>query len=90
MSESHSHSHRRNAPGVSFSWSRAIGLSALKGRISRKTGIPLTRSGREKKIGRLVVHSLGAIIGLAVIGAGFLATTHPELVQRVIAAFQAT
>ena len=29
-------------PGVSFSWRRATGLSAAKGRLSRKIGIPLT------------------------------------------------
>ena len=40
--------------GFSFSWKRALGISGLKGRISRKIGIPLTRSGRERKIGRMV------------------------------------
>jgi len=38
--------------GFSFSWKRAIGLSAAKGKISRATGIPLSRSGRQRKIGR--------------------------------------
>lgn len=42
-------------PGLSFSLSRALGISAAKGRISRKIGIPLTKSGREKKIGRAVL-----------------------------------
>lgn len=41
-------------PGTSFSWKRAIGLSAFKGRISRRIGIPLTQSGRERKAGRLL------------------------------------
>ena len=36
----------------SWSWKRAIGLSALKGKISRKIGIPLTRLGRQQKAGR--------------------------------------
>ena len=40
--------------GFSFSWKRASGLSAAKGRISRAIGIPLTRSGRERKLGRLL------------------------------------
>ncbi len=44
--------------GLSFSWRRAIGLSALKGHISRAIGIPLTRSGRERKIGRVVTRVL--------------------------------
>jgi hypothetical protein len=38
--------------GVSFSWKRAMGISGAKHRISRKIGIPLTRSGRQRKIGR--------------------------------------
>lgn len=52
--------------GFSFSWKRALGISAAKGRISRKIGIPLTRSGRQRKVGRaagcLVI--FGAIIGM--------------------------
>lgn len=35
-----------------FSWKRLTGVSAAKSRISRRTGIPLTRSGRQRKIGR--------------------------------------
>jgi len=38
--------------GVSFSWKRAVGISGMKSRISRQIGIPLTRSGRQRKIGR--------------------------------------
>lgn len=34
-----------------FSWRRLIGLSALKAKISRKIGVPLTRSGRQRKMG---------------------------------------
>ena len=37
-----------------FSWKRALGISAAKARISRRIGIPLSRSGREQKIGRIV------------------------------------
>lgn len=35
-----------------FSWSRFLGISAAKGRVSRKIGIPLTRSGRQRKLGK--------------------------------------
>jgi hypothetical protein len=52
--------------GFSFSWRRAIGASAAKARLSRSIGIPLTRSGRERKLGRLVSSSLGAV-GVAAI-----------------------
>ena len=36
-----------------FSWRRLLGISATKSRISRTIGIPLTRSGRQRKIGRM-------------------------------------
>ena len=48
-------------PGLSFSWRRAIGVSALKGKISRQIGVPLTRSGRERKAGRIVLGLLGRL-----------------------------
>jgi hypothetical protein len=47
--------------GFSFSWKRALGISAAKGRISRKIGIPLTRSGRQRKLGR----AMGCCVMLA-------------------------
>ncbi|MDZ7620504.1 MAG: hypothetical protein U1E05_26170 [Patescibacteria group bacterium] len=49
--------------GFSFSWKRAIGISAAKGRISRKIGVPLTRSGRQRKAGRM----LGCCIPFAIL-----------------------
>ena len=39
--------------GFSFSAKRALGISAFKGKVARATGIPTTRAGRERKIGRL-------------------------------------
>jgi len=38
----------------SFSWKRAVGISGFKNEISRKTGIPLTKSGRQRKVGRMM------------------------------------
>lgn len=38
-------------PGLSYSWKRASGISGAKQRISRKTGVPMTRGGFERKIG---------------------------------------
>ena len=40
--------------GISVSLKRALGVSAAKGRLSRRLGIPLTRSGRERKVGRML------------------------------------
>ncbi|WP_165485127.1 hypothetical protein [Legionella rowbothamii] len=38
-----------------FSWKRFIGISAFKAKISRKIGIPLTKSGRQRKLGAFVM-----------------------------------
>lgn len=38
--------------GLSFLWKRALGITALKRKISKVLGIPLTRSGRRAKLGR--------------------------------------
>lgn len=41
-----------------FSWKRFLGISAAKSRLSRSIGIPFTKSGRERKIGALVLNVL--------------------------------
>lgn len=45
-------------PGLSFSWKRALGVTAAKQRFARKTGIPTTKAGLERKIGRAVLNML--------------------------------
>ena len=40
---------KKDIPGLSFSWKRAIGLSSAKAKLSRKLGVPLTRAGRRRK-----------------------------------------
>mgnify|MGYP007123477431 CR=1 FL=1 len=35
-----------------FSWKRAVGITRVKSRISRATGIPLTKGGRQRKLGK--------------------------------------
>lgn len=45
-------------PGLSFSLKRAVGVTAAKQKISRKTGVPLTKGGLERKVGRMVINSL--------------------------------
>lgn len=45
---------RKMIPGLSFSWKRAIGLSSAKAKISKRTGIPLTKSGRQRKVARML------------------------------------
>ena len=47
-------------PGLSFSWKRAVGITAAKQKFARATGIPTSRQGLERKVGSLV---LGLIFG---------------------------
>jgi hypothetical protein len=48
-----------------FSWKRLLGISAMKSRISRSIGVPLTRSGRQRKLGR----AMGCLIPVLIIAA---------------------
>lgn len=45
-------------PGLSFSWKRALGITKTKQKIARKTGVPLTRSGMERKIGSIIIDAI--------------------------------
>jgi hypothetical protein len=39
-------------PGLSFSWKRALGISRVKQKFAWQTGIPTTKSGMQRKLGR--------------------------------------
>ncbi|MCD8289879.1 MAG: hypothetical protein LUC91_00065 [Prevotella sp.] len=45
-------------PGLSFSWKRALGISRARTNFARKTGIPTTRAGMERKIGNTILKAL--------------------------------
>ena len=45
-------------PGLSFSWKRALRITQAKQQISRKTGIPTTKAGMERKIGNMLLKAL--------------------------------
>lgn len=69
---------RKGIPGLSFSLKRALGVSAAKGKLARQLGIPLTRQGRQRKVGNamgccapfvaMVLIAAGAAAGLFSIG----------------------
>ena len=40
-------------PGLSFSWKRALGVTSAKRKIAKATGIPTTKAGRQRKLGKL-------------------------------------
>lgn len=42
-------------PGLSFSWKRALGVTASKQRFAKQTGLPTTKTGLERKIGNFIL-----------------------------------
>lgn len=47
-----------------FSWKRFVGISAFEARISKKIGIPLTRSGRQRKLGAFIEKLILKLFGI--------------------------
>ena len=45
-------------PGLTFSWKRAVGISQVKREIAKKTGIPTTKAGLERKIGHAIIKTI--------------------------------
>lgn len=45
-------------PGLSFSWKRAIGLTQAKQQFARKTGIPTSKAGLERKVGSFIIKTI--------------------------------
>jgi hypothetical protein len=41
--------------GFSFSWKRALGITAAKSKFARETGIPTSKSGVERKLGTMLL-----------------------------------
>lgn len=45
-------------PGLSFSLKRALGISAIKQKISKTTGVPMTKQGLERKMGGAAIKAI--------------------------------
>lgn len=45
-------------PGLSFSWKRALGITQAKQKISKQTGIPMSKAGIERKIGNTIIKAI--------------------------------
>lgn len=41
--------------GLSFSLKRALGITAAKQKFARQTGIPITKQGLERKVGKILL-----------------------------------
>jgi hypothetical protein len=44
--------------GFSFSWKRLLGISGFRASVAHKTGIPTTKGGIERKLGRSLARML--------------------------------
>ena len=44
--------------GISFSWKRLIGFSGFRNSVSKSVGIPTTKEGIYRKVGRTLLKSL--------------------------------
>lgn len=44
--------------GFSFSLYRFLGITGVKQSLARKTGVPTTRGGAERKLGNFIIKSL--------------------------------
>lgn len=53
---------KSHIPGVSFSAKRALGVTKMKQKIARSTGIPTTKSGRQRKYGKMMSGGGGCIL----------------------------
>ena len=45
-------------PGLTFSWKRALGITQTKQNLARQTGVPTSKAGVERKIGKLILDAL--------------------------------
>lgn len=41
-------------PGLTFSWKRALGITKAKQKIAKVTGIPMSKAGRQRKVGKML------------------------------------
>jgi|TARA_B110001469_G_C9551783_1_gene273782 hypothetical protein len=44
--------------GHTFSWKRAIGITGAKQSFARKTGVPTTKHGLERKMGAMILKAI--------------------------------
>ena len=45
-------------PGVSSSLKRALGITQVKQKFARETGIPTSKTGLERKVGKMVLDAI--------------------------------
>ena len=45
-------------PGIRFSWKRALGITQAKQKFARQTGIPTSKAGLERRLGKTLLKVL--------------------------------
>lgn len=45
-------------PRISFSWKRALGITQAKQKFARQTGIPTSKAGLERRLGKTLLKVL--------------------------------
>jgi hypothetical protein len=45
-------------PGLTFSWKKALGITQAKQNVARRTGVPTSKAGVERKIGKMLLDAL--------------------------------
>lgn len=45
-------------PGLSFSLNRVLGITQAKQKFARETGIPTSKAGLERKVGKMVLNAI--------------------------------
>ena len=48
-----------NVFGFTFSWKRLLGITAAKNKFARATGIPTSKEGVQRKVGKAVLKLFG-------------------------------
>lgn len=45
-------------PGLTFSWKRALGITQARQNLARQTGIPTSKAGLERKVGKSILQMI--------------------------------
>ena len=45
-------------PGLTFTWKKALGITQAKQNVARRTGVPTSKAGVERKIGKMLLDAL--------------------------------
>lgn len=49
-------------PGLTFSWKRALGITKTKQGFARQTGVPTSKTGAERKMGKTIINVIKNLI----------------------------